>query len=90
MPTFREHSRKDWHESGTRGLATIEEIKTGSLQRIADAVEKMGTSIGQLERDRDYYKRQFNETQTKNKRLRHQIIGLRGAITRMKRERDLR
>lgn len=43
MPTInqREASRKEWGCNSQQGSATESEIKTGSLQRIADALERI-------------------------------------------------
>ena len=79
MSTFRESARADW-QSGNK----LEDINAGSLQRIADAVEKMAASYDQVRSERDRYKRWYEEEQAKSARLRRSIISLRGVITKLK------
>jgi len=78
----REASRKEWTASGT-----LEEINAGSLQRIADATEKMAASYDALRNDRDLYRRWYDEGRARSHRLELRIRALRGVITRMKRSR---
>lgn len=52
MATFRESSRKGFNEEHT----THEGIRTGALQRIADAVEIIAKDRQQLLNDIEYYK----------------------------------
>lgn len=82
MATLREHSKILY--SANTNTPSFEQINTGSLQRIADAVEKMASSWDGLIRDRDYYKRRFNERTDEAKRLAHSNAALRGYIKRMK------
>ncbi len=78
MSTFRESSRKEWLGS------TCEDINAGSLQRIADACERMAASYDQMRLDRDWQKAKADRNSAENQRLRNRIAGLRGYIKRMK------
>ena len=79
MSDMRESSRGSWVSSGS-----VEHINCGSLQRIADATEKMAASYDQMRQDRDWEKRRADQIYAENRRLRNRIAGLRGYIKRMK------
>lgn len=79
MPNQREHSKMNWASSGQ-----IEEINAGSLQRIADATEKMAQNYISLQADRDLYKRWYNEAWEEKAKIYRRISALQGVITRMK------
>ena len=79
MATNRDESRKEWI-----GSATLTSINSGSLQRIADAVEKMAESYDQLRAQRDSYERLFRNEKAYASRLLRKNAALRGVITRMK------
>lgn len=79
MPSQREHSKQNWNSGGT-----LEEINSGSLQRIADATEAMAknytnllSEIQSLKEARDYYRDRNNEKD-------RTISALRGVITKLK------
>ena len=78
MSTLRELSRKEW-----TGL-TRDDINAGSLQRIADACEKMASSYDQMREDRDWYKVQKEGAVARQRQLERRIAGLRGYIKRLK------
>ena len=80
---FRKESRKDWHTTAV--TLSNDQLKLGSLQRIADAVELMARSHATLISERDLYKRWHEEERAKTHRLRRVNAGLRGHIKRMKR-----
>jgi hypothetical protein len=65
----------------------LQEIQTGCLQRIADATELMAGNYQNLLNERDKYLRWYEEEKAQTARLLHQIAGLRGTITRMKKAR---
>lgn len=67
--------------------ATINELQAGCLQRIATALESMAKGWTALEQDRDYYKRQCQAERVSSAHLRNQIRGLKGTITRNRRDR---
>lgn len=77
----REASRKEW-----KGKETWESINGGSLQRIADAVEKVAGRWDELTLERDRYLGWWKEEQARRQKLQRRIIALRGVITRMKRK----
>jgi len=51
MPNQREHSKQNWASGGS-----VEEINSGSLQRIADATEIMAQNYVTLQNDLKWYK----------------------------------
>lgn len=79
---YRQASRDEWHS--TEGSITSERINVGSLQRIADAVEKMSGSYNNLIEERDRYKRWYEEERTRSKKLRNQLAGTQGHVTRLR------
>ncbi len=83
MSTHREHSRANWNANSS----TLEEINTGSLQRIADATEKMAASYDAMRDERDRYRRYWLEEQERTQRLYLSTRSLRGVITKLKRSR---
>jgi hypothetical protein len=82
---FRAESRKDWHR--LNGAASTEELQLGCLQRIADATEMMAKNHDQLVRDRDMYRRWYEQEKAAAKRLVGSVNALRGVITKMRRAR---
>lgn len=79
--SYKDESRVDW---GTGNIMTIEQINTGALLRIADAVEKMAQNYDGLIRDRDYYKRESRERGLTIDRLKKSNAALRGHLKRRK------
>ena len=86
--TWKTESRLDYgndvHEDS--GL-TIEAINAGSLQRIADATEKMAVRHTDLMRERDsfkasrdYWEKQYEDAVRSNRSLRGQITKLKNAL----------
>lgn len=84
MSTLRESSKSAWNSGNTVG-----DINAGSLQRIADAVERMARSWTELEEERDRYRRWWKEEQSKVRNLERSVSGFRGEITKMKRSQRL-
>jgi hypothetical protein len=76
-------SRRSW---GAADPATIEQLKLGCLQRIADATEVMAKRYSLLIEERDYWERRAKEERAAAERLRRSNAALRGAITRLKRK----
>lgn len=76
----REASKQNW----TLTSNTIEEINSGSLQRIADATEKMAASYDSLRNERDRYKTWYEDRGRAIAYLNKRIAALRGVITKMK------
>lgn len=77
--TFRNHSKQDWNSENT-----IEAINAGSLQRIADATEKMSANYVNLQNDLDRYKRWYSERCEVVSKKNKTISSLRGQITKLK------
>jgi hypothetical protein len=85
--SYRQSSRGEWFPADGRATDR-EDIKTGCLQRIADATEKMAQSHADLIASRDRYKRWYEDKSAECEQLARTIAGLRGTITRMRREQD--
>lgn len=79
MANLRQDSHKEWASNGT-----LNEIDSGSLQRIADATEKMAASYDNLMNNRDLYKRWYEQEQAAKESLTRRVIALRGVITKLK------
>ena len=77
----REKSREDFTAE-----SSYESINSGSLQRIADACEKMAASYDSVRNDRDLYKRWYEERGRAIDYLNKRIASLRGVITKMKKK----
>jgi hypothetical protein len=77
--SFRDDSKGNWTSTGT-----VESINAGSLQRIADATEKMAGSYIALQADRDRYKKWYEERGEVVAQRNATIAGLRGHNTRLK------
>ena len=87
--TFQEESRERYGRNfcGDKSQnASTDEIKVGVLLRIAEAVEKMAVDHDNLVRQRDNYKRWWEEEKDHRKNLEHHACGLRGVITRIKKQ----
>lgn len=76
MSTLREIGRQEW-----TGRNEIDQIKTGAIQRIADACEIMAKNHGQIIEERDRYKRWYEDECKRRQCQDRQISGLRGRIT---------
>ncbi len=84
--TLRDESRKEFAISGTSG--THDEIRTGSLQRIADACEKMASNYLKLQEDLDLHKRWLELERDRKFQAWRKISALRGVITKMKKGKE--
>lgn len=76
MSTLREDGRKDWNSG-----SCMEQIKVGTMQRIADACELMAKNHGNLIEERDRYKRWYEDERQRREHRDNEIRGLRGRIT---------
>lgn len=83
MTTLREAARAGY---SAESAPTHEEIRTGCLQRIADATELMAKHHQELVDERDRFKRYYESQQGINAMLGRRIIALRGRITRLQRQ----
>ncbi len=79
MATQRQASKNEYVSQ-----VSIESINSGSLQRIADACEKMAGNYTQLQNDRDLYKRWYNEEKSATAKMRRRVSALQGVITKLK------
>lgn len=79
--TYQQLSKTQWE---TEDRANLEKINAGSLQRIADATELMASNYLQLQRDLALYKRWYEETNERNKKMAKQIAAYQGHINRLK------
>lgn len=77
--SMREASKIEWSSNDS-----ISEINAGSLQRIADATEKMASNYTSLQNSLDNYKRWYGDEQKENESLRRRISALKGVITKLK------
>ena len=82
MATMKDVSRQEWN-----GERTKEDINAGSLQRIADATEKMAQSYVALIEERDRYQRWYEIRGERVSRLERSNSALRGVITKLKKDR---
>jgi len=82
MSTMRERSKQEWTGNPNR-----DDINAGSLQRIADATEKMAQRYDDLLSSREYYKARCADLERRNNSLLRRLAALRGVITRLKRTR---
>ena len=78
---LREKSRAHFTASEN---PTFEAINTGSLQRIADAIEKMAANWDALVRDREYSKCRAQEEREARACANLSRIALRGVVTRLR------
>jgi DNA anti-recombination protein RmuC len=81
MANQREASRQNWKCNDT-----IEEINSGSLQRIADSLEKMEKPFKQLLVDAQQYEKWYRSEAESNRKLTRRISALQGVITKMKKK----
>jgi hypothetical protein len=83
---YRDLSKKEWFQSNPNVGVEIDQINCGSLQRIADACEKMAASYDNLRSDRDRYRQWYIDRGNAIDRLNRRIASLRGVITKMKKK----
>ena len=83
MPTQREISKQDW---SVVGRTTIEQVNSGSLQRIADAVESIARNYNQLQEERDRYKRWYEQEHGWRLKNEAKIAAYKGVVTKLKRK----
>lgn len=81
MPeTLRDLSKRTWTSSEN----TLESINAGSLQRIADATERMAQRHTELIRERDDYEHRYKAAIAREQRLERQLAASRGQITKLR------
>ena len=84
---FRNYSRQDWHNAFA-GNPSCEQISTGSLQRIADATEKMAQRHTELIDRANRLQRDYDRACERNARQERRIAALRGVITKMRKAKE--
>lgn len=82
--SYREHSKTNY--GNKKEGATLEEINTGSLQRIADAAELMATNFLKLQSDLEYYKNKAKSLEDELKTERKRVATYKGQATRIKKK----
>lgn len=80
---MRDISRQDFRSSQGE---TIEAISAGSLQRIADATEKMAQDYDRLKRNAEMYECWYRQQLAYSRKLERSNSALRGVITKLKRK----
>lgn len=87
--TYKEASKGNWHNGTDK--TSLDEIKTGCLQRIADASEKMANvseklvaNYQRLEADEAYYRIKYHEKCEEINNLNRRINGYKGLIAKNK------
>lgn len=78
---MREQSRENWSSH-----STIEEINAGSLQRIADATEKMAQNYTKLENDYKFMREDRDRYRARLESELKRTAAYRGIINRMKKK----
>lgn len=81
MTNLRESSRGNWTSNNS-----LDALRTGALQRIADALEVMSKNYAMLVAERDRYERWYQETLEAQRAAERSNAALRGVITRLKRQ----
>lgn len=83
--TFRRESRREYVNKQNED-ATLEQINTGSLQRIADAAESMAKGYAALERRAIEAERGREYWRSEAEALKYKLRAARGVITKLKRK----
>jgi hypothetical protein len=78
--TLRDKSKKNWADHSN----TLDAINAGSLQRIADAAEKMAQRHTDLIRERDDYERRYRAAVVREQRLERRLAAAKGQITKLR------
>lgn len=78
--TLRGHSKKTW----AAGDNTLASINAGSLQRIADATEKMAQRHTDLIREREWYERAYKDSVRNQEAVKRQLSAAKGQITKLR------
>jgi len=82
---LRQQSKNQITSEAEEGCSLpLEYINTGSLQRIADATEKMAVNYAQIIEEKENYKRWFELAEERCKKKSKEIANMRGQITKLK------
>jgi hypothetical protein len=79
MSTCRDASKENWTSNGS-----IEHINAGSLQRIADAMEKVALNYDRIITEKRWAEEARDRYMKRLETERHRTAALRGVIRRMK------
>lgn len=79
---YRAESKKDYGTHSEK--LSIEQIQTGALLRIADAVELMAQNYTAMQNDVKFYKERCNQLRVEIERLNRKNAALRGHLTKLK------
>lgn len=84
---YKDESRKDWGRMGPEGIKpTNEDITLGCILRIADATEAMAKNYVFLQNELTAAKKRNDYLKSLSERKDYQIRGLKGQITKLKKE----
>jgi hypothetical protein len=78
---LKEASRGVWH---SHNVPTYEDIRAGSFQRMADAMELMARDRSELEADLEWHKKALVSRNARRDALLRSNAALRGVITKLK------
>jgi hypothetical protein len=84
MANMREQSKQNWTGNGT-----VEHINAGSLQRIADSLERIEAPYKKLLDDAQRYQQWYRDECATNRKMARRIAALQGVITRMKKRKAI-
>lgn len=84
MTSLRDESRVNYRVRGER--ASTDELRTGALQRIADATEAMAKRHTELIRERDSFMSLYYAACERETKLSRSNAALRGQITRLRKK----
>lgn len=76
---YKTESKKTWY-SEKQETPNIEQLSFGCLQRIADATEVMAKNYNELIRERDLYKKRYENVSSENDRLRRSVASYKGKL----------
>jgi hypothetical protein len=83
--TLKDKSRIEW-DVQSRQFENYEQIKVGTLQRIADATEAMAKNYIQLTEELERYKRYYKHARQRAELAERSNAALRGVITKLKKK----
>lgn len=86
MKSFKDQSRIGWADKNRQETVSLEDIRTGALQRIADATELMASNYATLQNEAENYKKWYKRECESNRKMARRIAALQGVITKMKKK----
>ncbi len=85
---YRSESRKDWFS--LQGTLTDQQIQTGCLQRIADALEKIVPRYDAMQDSLALYKRWHEEEEARRKSCERRLSAMKGVVARLRKKKAKR